>query len=134
MKNFFKDKILEDYLFISIVVILVLGAILFVVGYYWSFNFTIVNQTGIGEITYKTNLHKLTTGKDNWASTLDLFNHKQSIFTLMGNIDSNYGSLYGMTITTIIGFALFMLVILMIIIIFVWGLIAEIILPRIKKK
>ncbi len=131
MKEFFKDKTFEDYLLMGLLAIIILGGILFVVGYFWGFSTPLGNTIWSG----KTSIKEIVEGKSNYynAAYGSKVNDGINLFSLMGIVDPSWGAAYGMCITAIIGVSLLLLSVAIIIIIMIVGLIVDVIIPKMKK-
>lgn len=137
MKEFFKEKSWDDYLAMGVIFFLILGLILFVVGFYWGFDADPTNPiASIIPSTEKTSVAQITKGNSTVYSAVypSIIGDKTNLFDLVGNMDANWGTAYGMAITAVVGFSFIMLSIALIIFILVAGLVVEIIIPKIKAK
>lgn len=134
MKDFFKGKRWDDYMAYAIMVIMILGMVMFFVGYYWGVEW----DWGFVGISSKVNLHKVAANVDGCrtliSNTLGITADKMDIFTLMGYMDPSWGAVYAMGIVAIIGFSFIMLGILLVILMLIAGLMIEIVVPKIKAK
>lgn len=124
MKNFISSRSLEDWFLYGIIGIMIIGGLLFVVGYMLSFNVD--------------SLLSLITGEDKTSISrmLKSESYPNDLFTLMTYLISNEAgsTAYNMCVTAMTGVALLFFIVSIIIVVMVWGTIVDIILPKIKSK
>ncbi len=133
MNNFLKNKGWEDYLIYFISSAIILGLLLFLIGFFWQMK---VPKTGINGILHNDtySVSQMLSGKHNsiYFPTTTMPDHL-NLFTFMENLKpSMFG--YSMAALAISGFSFIMLGITTIVIVFIASLIIEFIVPRIKSK
>lgn len=139
MRNFISSRTWEDWVIYGIIGMMIIGAILFVVGFMFSFNYSMIGSDldlgGFG--SGKISINKLI-GED--IGTYGSLLKDPSVSAIPGNLFGLMGALksgtaaYGMCATAVSGAAILMFDALIVIAILIWGAIAEFIIPKIKAK
>ncbi len=131
MKEYIKNATWVDWILMSIGACIVIGATLFIIGFFWSFEQSEILGP-VGEVLGKTNVSKILKADNPFAGKLDLDN--KNLFTLAGSIDPSLAPLFGLVVTSLVGFSLMMLGLLGIIILLIASLVVDYIIPKIKAK
>ncbi len=133
MKDFFKNRTWDDYLAMVVVVLIVLGAALFFIGFYWGFTPKAM-VPGFEDTTFdllgNASVHKVLSNTT-YQSIYGLGDY--NLFSLAGKIDSSFGTLYAMVVVSLLGFSFMMLGIAIMISVIVIGLVWEAILRKKNK-
>ena len=125
MNNFFKINSFEDILVYTVMGLILIGLVLFFIGYFWNVDVDLALQS--------INVRKALKNPDTYpAITTGLDTH--NLFTMMGSINKEvYGALYSMTALSVSGFAIIMIGFSGIFIILFGTMFNEFVLPIFKK-
>lgn len=133
MKNFFKNRTWDDYLAMFVIGTIILGLVLFFIGFYWGFKPTyysgLLNKVNVHNFVSKNKTDFMKLIMDGYNLPTDL-----NLFSLAGNIDSSFGTLYALVVLSILGFSLIILGVTMIIVVIIVGFIWDIIAKRKMKN
>lgn len=132
MKNFLKDKTWDDYYLYVTFGIMILGFILFLIGFYYGFEQPGLEGTPLNGKTNVANILK----QDNSIYTIliDGWNDSWNLFDLAGNIDSSLeGALFAMVVVSILGFSFIMLSLFLMVLVIIIGFTIDIIRRKEKK-
>ncbi len=129
MKNFFKDKNWDDYYLMATLVIIIIGFVLFFIGFFFGFD---IDVAIVGQQLH-TNVRNVISG-DSKVVEAFIGDNPRNLFDLIGMIDSDMAPLYGFAVTAVVGFSFIMLSIAMIVLVIIVGLIIELVQKKKNKK
>lgn len=133
MKNFLSSRTWEDWIIYSIIALMIIGGILFVVGFFFSFNNIPEGyddlENLVGKHTFKTSIMKLIKGTDGVGNLFSMMTYQ-----INGEGIGISTSAYNMCAVAISGVSILLFSALIIIGILIWGGIAEFIIPKIKGE
>ncbi|BDU67362.1 MAG: hypothetical protein TYPL_0150 [Candidatus Tyloplasma litorale] len=135
IKNFLSSRTSEDWIIYSVLGILILGISFFVIGFFWGIkiNENFIPENNANIIFPSSNVKNILQGDWGQIPAYEQLNTK-NLFTLMGSLEPNYGSLYSMTALSITGFSFIMISILAIIFIFLGTFLFSFIIAFFKKN
>lgn len=130
MIDFFKNRSWEDYVVIAVFSIVIIGVLMFAIGFFWGIDVEVVpgfeTKTSVYGVLFKENPTLSQAGLDN-----------SNLFNLVGSIDkriSGFDVLYAMTVVSITGFSIIMFGILTIILLVVGSILYDVYLAKFKDK
>lgn len=134
MKDFIKSRSWEDWLLYSIVALLAIGAIMFVFGFFFSFNYNDLLSSITGESS-RTSISGLIGDDAKWTSIAGVSagDAPGNLFTLMGAVPAGTAA-FAYCLIAIIGVSMLFLVLLLFIIIMILGFVVDYVIPKIKAK